>query len=165
MGSAGRRARRGGAARPGGRDGRQALEGKAAPDFKLTGLDDKQVSLADLKGSVAVVDFWATWCPPCRASLPHLDETYQKFKGDGLKVYAINVGEEKQQVQAFVEKTKLAVPVLLDSDSSVLQKYQGSGIPETVVIGKDGRIRKVLVGFGEGSEDQIVAAVKAAMAE
>lgn len=145
--------------------GASALEGKAAPDFKLSGLDDKQVSLADLKGSVVIVDFWATWCPPCRASLPHLDETYAKFKGDGLKVYAINVGEEKQQVQAFVDKTKLAVPVLLDSDSAVLQKYEGSGIPETVVIGKDGKIRKVLVGFGPGSEDEIVAAVKAAMAE
>ncbi len=141
------------------------LEGKDAPDFKLAGLDDKQVSLADLKGSVAIVDFWATWCPPCRASLPHLDETYAKLKGDGLKVYAINVGEEKQVVQAFVDQTKLAVPVLLDTDSSVLPKYGEGAIPETVVIGKDGKIRKVFIGFDPDTEEKIVAAVKDAMAQ
>jgi peroxiredoxin/outer membrane lipoprotein-sorting protein len=141
------------------------LEGKAAPDFKLAGLDDKQVALADLKGSVAIVDFWATWCPPCRASLPHLADVYAKYKDAGLKVYAIDCKEDKQTVQGFVDQTKLAVPVLLDTEGSVSEKYDANAIPETVVIGKDGKIRKVLVGFSPDTEEQLIAAVKAAMAE
>lgn len=142
-----------------------AMEGKDAPDFKLNGLDDKPVSLADLKGSVTIVDFWATWCPPCRASLPHLAEVYAKFKGSGLKVYAIDCAEDKQTVQGFVDETKLAVPVLLDTDHAVSEKYGADAIPETVVIGKDGKVRKVFVGFSDDTEAQLTAAVKAALAE
>jgi len=151
---------------PGGEMEANALEGKDAPDFKLPGLDDKPVSLADVKGSVTILDFWATWCGPCRASLPHLADLYANLKGDGLKVYAVNFAEDKPTVQAFVEQSKLAVPVLLDIDGAVSQKYGANdGIPETVLIGKDGKVRKVFVGFGPGAEDQITAAVKAALAE
>jgi thiol-disulfide isomerase/thioredoxin len=114
---------------------------------------------------VTILDFWATWCPPCRASLPHLGEVYAKLKGDGLKVYAVNVAEDKPTVQAFIEKTKLAVPVLLDTDGSVAQKFDANAIPETVLIGKDGKIRKIFIGFSPETEDQITAAAKAALAE
>jgi peroxiredoxin len=141
------------------------LEGKAAPAFALTGLDGKQVSSADLKGSVYVLDFWATWCGPCVAALPHLDETYKSLKGSGLKVYACDQQEDKDTVQKFVTDTKLSIPVLLDSDGKVGQAYGVQGIPQTVVIGKDGKIRKVFVGTGPGSDDAIRAAVNKALAE
>ena len=80
-------------------------------------------------------------------------------------MYAVNVAEDKPAVQAFVEQTKLAVPVLLDTDGSVSQKFQADAIPETVLIGKDGKIRKIFVGFTPETEDQILAAAKAALAE
>lgn len=124
-----------------------ALEGKAAPLFKLDGLDGKPVSLADLKGKVVVLDIWATWCPPCRASLPHLGKLWDEVKDKDVRIYAVNQAEDKKDVEAFVKETKLSVPVLLDSDGKMSDQYSASGIPETVVVGKDGKVKKVFIGF------------------
>jgi peroxiredoxin/outer membrane lipoprotein-sorting protein len=128
-----------------------ALVGQEAPAFKVTGLDGKEVSLSDLKGKVIVLDFWATWCPPCRASLPHLNKLYDEKKGEGLQVFAVDQQEDKDKVQSFVDKTKLTVPVLLDANGGVGEKYKVNGIPETVVIGKDGKVKKVFIGFDPNS--------------
>jgi len=139
------------------------LEGKPAPQFKAEGLDGKPVSLADLKGHVVVLDFWATWCPPCRASLPHLDKLYQAVKDSGVVIYALNVGEDKATVEKFVKETSLGVPILLDPESKVGADYSANAIPETVVIGKDGTIKKVFVGFDPSSSpDELKKAVDSA---
>jgi peroxiredoxin/outer membrane lipoprotein-sorting protein len=139
-----------------------ALEGKPAPDFKLKGLDDKEVSLASLKGKVVVLDFWATWCPPCVGSLPKLDKLYQDTKSQGVNIFAVNQAEDKAKVQDFMKQKGLSVPVLLDSDSKVGNAYQANAIPETVVIGKDGKVAKVFVGAGPDTEEQLRAAVASA---
>src|SRR5207248_2318743 len=110
-----------------------ALLGKEAPDFALNGLDDKRITLADLKGSVIVLDFWATWCGPCVASMPHLDKLYKEKSPDGLKVYAIDLREDKSKVQKFIESKQLSLPVLLDAKGEIAKKYLVSGIPQTVV--------------------------------
>ncbi|HSU66398.1 MAG TPA: redoxin family protein [Tepidisphaeraceae bacterium] len=142
------------------------LEGKAAPQFKLDGLDGKPVSLADLKGKVVVLDFWATWCGPCRASLPHLNKLYNSEKDKGLQVFAVNEQEDKSDAQKFVDETKLDVPVLLDSEGKVGNQYGVTGIPQTVVIGKDGKVKKIMVGFGgEESAQELKKAVDSAMKE
>ncbi len=140
-----------------------SLEGAAAPAFELKGMDDKAVKSDDLKGSVYVLDFWATWCGPCRAALPKLDEIYQSKKADGLKVFAVNLQEDKDTAAKFVAATHLAIPVLLDTDAKVAESYEASAIPETVLVGKDGKVRKVFVGGGQDKE--ILAAVEAALAE
>ncbi len=142
-----------------------ALQGKPAPDFKLTGLDGKSVALADLKGSVVIVDFWATWCGPCRQSLPHLNKLYDEKKAAGLKVFAVNLQEEKDEVRKFVDSTKLTVPVLLDTDGATAKNYAAQAIPETVIIGKDGIVKKVFVGFGPGTEAEMHKTVAALLEE
>jgi peroxiredoxin len=139
-----------------------SLEGKAAPAFKLPGLEGKTVSVADLKGKVVIIDFWATWCGPCKLSLPHLDKLYQAEKGNDLKVFAIDEQEDPKDVAAFVTQTKLGVPVLLDRDGKVGEAYGVEGIPQTVVIGKDGKVKKVFVGFSETLPEMLAKQVEEA---
>jgi peroxiredoxin len=139
------------------------LEGKPAPQFKLDSIQGKPVSLADLNGKVVVLDFWATWCGPCRASLPHLNDLYNEFKDKGLAVYAIDQQEDKQDVSDFVVESKLTLPVLLDPEGKVGAQYGVEGIPQTVVIGKDGKIRKVYVGFGDELVQELRQVVQDAM--
>ena len=140
------------------------LEGKAAPAFSIKDMNDKTVSLKDLKGKVVVMDLWATWCPPCRASLPHLDKLYEETKDKGVSVFAVNVQEDKEDVANFIKQTNLKTPVLLDADGAVSQAYKASGIPQTVVIGKDGKVTKVIVGFGgEPTARELKNAVEAAL--
>lgn len=131
----------------------QKLEGQPAPDFTLPTLDGKQVALSELRGSVVLLDFWATWCGPCVASMPKLEQTHKDNAATGLKVFAINVGEDQAKVQPFVDEHKLTMPILLDTESAVAGKYGADkAIPFQVLIGRDGVVRKIVVGAGGASQ-------------
>ncbi|MFI5378764.1 MAG: redoxin domain-containing protein [Tepidisphaerales bacterium] len=131
-----------------------ALVGQPAPDLALEDLAGNTVKLSDLKGSVVVLDFWATWCGPCRAAMPHLNAIYEKHKGAGLKVFIVDEKESKEKVTQFVEANKLTVTPLLDLQGIVGNKYHVTGLPTTVVIGPDGTVKHVHIGFG-GSLDEL----------
>jgi thiol-disulfide isomerase/thioredoxin len=145
------------------------LKGKTPPDFTLKTFDDKDdVTLSKLKGKVVVLDFWATWCPPCRASLPHIEKLAadkEKAK-QGLVVLAVNDQEGKDKIAPFMTEQKFTFTVPMDSDGKVLTAYEIEGIPTTVVIGRDGLVRAVFVGFdsSEGGKG-VDAAVEAALNE
>lgn len=137
-----------------------ALVGQPAPPFKLDTLDGESVSLSDFKGQIVLLDFWASWCPPCVESLPHLGRMYGQ-KQDDVKVLAVNLQEDKEQVRTFAAAQGIDVPILLDTQGEVARKYNVSGIPQTVLIGKDGTVKEVFVGLGPDTYDQIAAQVKA----
>ncbi|MBC8108270.1 MAG: redoxin domain-containing protein, partial [Anaerolineae bacterium] len=147
-------------------DPAQKLVGQPAPPFKIEGMEGNTISpLDDFKGKVIVLDFWATWCPPCREGLPHLDQLYQAQREQGVAVFAVNQREGKEKAQGFVTQQNLSIPVLLDSNGEVGAQYLVTGIPQTVVIGKDGNVANVFVGFGEGSAEKLAQAVEAAKAK
>lgn len=132
------------------------LVGQPAPPFEVADLEGKTVSLASYLGkNVIVLDFWATWCGPCVAALPEINQVASSFKERGVVFYAVNIGEEKQAVVDFLAEQKLNVPVALDLKSVVAGLYRASAIPQTVLIGKDGKIQVVHVGFGGNMKDQL----------
>jgi thiol-disulfide isomerase/thioredoxin len=139
----------------------QSLVGRAAPDFNLPSLDGAPVVLAELKGKVVVVDFWATWCPPCRKSLPHLQRLSQDadLQKKGVKVVAVDLRESKEKVREFLTQNSYSFPVALDGDGATGGKYLVQGIPTTVVIDAAGVIQRVFIGFGDQSEKQLDDAV------
>ena len=143
----------------------QQLGGKTAPDFTLPRLDgQKDVRLSDLKGKVVVLDFWATWCPPCVAGMPHLNRLYAQHKADGLVVLGLNQHEDKATVADFIQNKGISFTILLD-DGKTAEHYFVTGIPQTVVVGKDGLVRKVVTGFSPDLAEVVAKAVEAAMEE
>ena len=144
------------------------LIGKPAPDFFLQTLENKPVRLSQLKGHVVVVDFWATWCPPCRKSLPHLQavSTNKEFAEKGLLVLGVNAQETKDKAQGFMKQNQYTFTVPLDSKGDVLKSYLVQGIPTTIVVGRDGKIKNAFIGFGgEASEKQLDKAITDALNE
>jgi len=122
-----------------------------APNFKVTDLNGKAISLTDYKGKVLFLNFWATWCPPCRAEIPDFIEAYNAQKSNGLEILGISVDTKgKEVVTAFVEKYKINYPVVLESKeitNKLIDDYQpGQFIPTTFIIDKKGRIRHKQVG-------------------
>jgi peroxiredoxin len=141
--------------------------GRSAPDFTLSTVDGATANLANEKGKVVVLDFWATWCPPCRQSLPHLQEASQSptWSGKGLVVWAINCQEASDHVSDFLAGNHYSFTTLMDSDAAVMSQYGVSGIPMTVIVGRDGRVADTFTGYGEGSAQLIDTAIDKALAD
>ncbi len=137
-----------------------AKEGQAAPDFELAGPDGAVVKLSSLKGSVVLLDFWATWCGPCVASLPDLQAMHDELGKAGVKFYAVNEQEEAGKVKAFLAKRKIMVPVLMDTEGKVGAAYGASAIPYKVLIDKQGVVRLIKVGFEDGEKEGLLKKIQ-----
>jgi peroxiredoxin len=144
------------------------LVGKAAQDFSLKTVDGRTVKPSDYKGGVVVLDFWATWCGPCQESLPNLNRLSNDadLAKRGLRVLAVDSREPVETVKAFLDQNHYTLPVALDNDGSTEKAYGVEGLPTTVVIGRDGVVRNIFVGFAPAtSETELSAAIKKALAE
>ena len=132
--------------------------GKPAPDITVKGLDGKAVKLSSLRGKPVFLDFWATWCPPCRASLPHTQKL-AKLNGKKITVLAIS-NEDAATIKSFMKENKYSYPAYRDSDNSAGMKYKVQGIPTFVVIDSKGNLVDYLVGYGgDGPLDSALAKV------
>jgi len=120
--------------------------GQPAPDFYFETPEGQSTSLSQLKGTPVLVNFWATWCGPCRYEMPFLQQIHQERPGDELALLAVNVGENSSQVSQFMESAGFSFTVLLDKQAVVAQRYNVMGIPTTVFIDKEGVIQEIQVG-------------------
>lgn len=146
----------------------ESLVGKPAPDFTLASFEGQEVKLSDQKGKVVLIDFWATWCPPCRESLPHVQKlSDDKAMADkGLVVWAVNAREAKDKIEPFMKQNKYSFSVPMDKDGKAMTAYHVSGIPTTIVVGRDGTVKNAFVGFaGDKDAKEIHNAVAKALAE
>jgi peroxiredoxin len=132
-----------------------------APTFQLADADGKPMTLADLQGAPAIVNFWATWCPPCRAEMPSMQRASDQLAEDGIAVIAINVGESAETVRTFRDEIAVSFPLLLDTDSSVSQRWPMRGLPTTYVLDPDGRIAYSAEGEREWDDAALLEQVRA----
>lgn len=117
-----------------------------APNISLKDLDGNQISLSDLKGKNVYLNFWATWCPPCRGEMPDIEKLYQETKNTDLVILAVNLGEDKDTVKSFISSNKYNFKVLLDSDKAAAALYNISAIPSSFFIDKNGDIVATKIG-------------------
>jgi thiol-disulfide isomerase/thioredoxin len=122
-----------------------AVPAEYAPDFRLTTLTGETVALADLRGRTVLINFWATWCLPCRAEMPYLQALAERYP-DQLTVLAINMREDGAGIQPFVDELALTFPILLKPDDETLLNYGVRGLPLTFVVAPDGELRLRRVG-------------------
>jgi thiol-disulfide isomerase/thioredoxin len=138
--------------------------GSPAPGFKLEDLRGNVVTLEQYRGKIVLLDFWATWCGPCRMTMPVIERVQQQYSND-LAVLAINLQEEPDQVRRYVEQQKIHSTVLLDRDGEVGRIYQSESIPMQVLIDQEGIVRKIQVGFSPRMGDDLRAQIEGLRAE
>jgi peroxiredoxin len=151
-----------------GEDGRRGAEGlKAgtpAPDFALTALDGRKVTLAEFKGKPVILNFWATWCGPCRREMPGLQAFYDKHRSDGWGFLTVSK-ESPETLEAFLRERPHSFPVLVDSGGTVGDLYKVRSIPKTFLIDAEGTIRKVISGAISDPEKALGAFIREAKGE
>ncbi|NWG39788.1 MAG: TlpA family protein disulfide reductase [Hydrogenophilaceae bacterium] len=138
-----------------------------APDLVLNDLDGRQVNLARLKGKVVVVNFWATWCPPCRREFPSMERLRDNMSGKPLVILAVNEGETADTVEQFVSTLDMqpAFPILLDLNGGAMASWPVRGLPTTYVIDKKGRMAYQAIGGREFDHPEIVKAITRLLSE
>jgi peroxiredoxin len=129
--------------------GMAKLPGKAAPNFMLLDVSRKQVSLQEYRGKAVFLNFWATWCIPCREEMPAMEQLHQPFQGQGLTILAVNLKESAEQVKSFFDKHRFSFPALLDHSGAVSRAYGVMGLPTTYLISREG----MLMAQGIGGRD------------
>jgi peroxiredoxin len=132
--------------------------GEEAPVFRLANLRGERVSLRDFRRGTTLVNFWASWCDPCKKEVPLLNELQQSLAASGVTIVGVSVEEPREAVDAFVRKHQIAYPVLLDSDGSISRRYGLIGLPLNVIVDREGLVSMVKAGI---VDEPMIAALRA----
>lgn len=131
---------------------------KKAPDFTLKDMQGNKVSLSDFKGKVVMINFWATWCPPCIEEMPSMEKLYKKLGSEDFVILAVNIEPDAREiVEEFLTKRPYTYPVLLDGESKVQQLYGAFRLPETVIINRQGEVVTRIVGGRDWMDEGLVS--------
>jgi cytochrome c biogenesis protein CcmG, thiol:disulfide interchange protein DsbE len=116
-------------------------EGQSAPDFSLETLDGDKVSLSDYRGQIVLINFWATWCAPCRAEIPAIEAVLEARQDEPFVVLGVNYQESRDRIRPFVDELSMTYPVLLDETGRVMQTYRAPGLPMSILLDENGVIQ------------------------
>jgi peroxiredoxin len=138
---------------------------KKAPDFTLKSATGGNVKLSELRGRVVLVNFWATWCTPCKEELPYFNKLYGRYRSVGLEVLGVNIDKVSSQASQMRDALGLSFPVLFDPAGKTSDLYQIRSMPTTFVVAKDGTLRHVHWGFGPADPDRYESEIRALLKE
>ena len=136
-----------------------------APEFRLANRAGGEVTLSQLRGQVVMINFWASWCGPCRQEFPALDQIYAKYKPMGFTLVGINVESEKSDAERFLGQQRVSFPILFDPDNKVSGSYGVRAMPTTVLVDRQGRLRWQHMAYKPGDEAKYIEQIRAALRE
>jgi peroxiredoxin len=140
-------------------------EGGPAPAFTLAARGGHDVTLAQYHGQVVMINFWASWCGPCRQEMPLLESIYKKYNKLGFTLLGVNVEPDSKAADDWLRETPVSFPILYDKDSKVSKLYDVAGMPSTVIIDRSGKLRKVHRGYKPGDENEYLDSIRALVRE
>jgi peroxiredoxin len=136
-----------------------------APDFTLKSRDGKNVRLSELQGQVVMINFWASWCGPCRQEMPHLEDIHEEYADYGFTLLGINVDEKQELAEKLLAQIPVNFPILFDPSSTVSKQYNVDAMPTTILIDRDGSLRHLHRAYRPGFEDMYRDQIKALVLE
>ena len=141
------------------------LEGQVAPDFALKSSTGENLRLSEYRGNVVMINFWATWCGPCRQEMPLLDELYTRYKRVGFSLLGVNIDDDSRRAMQMIEDLGVSFPVLFDVRKEVSKLYEVEAMPVTVLVDREGNVRYVHHGYKPGYEDKYLDQVRSLLRE
>ena len=141
------------------------LTGQAAPDFALKSSSGENLRLSEYRGDVVMVNFWATWCGPCRQEMPLLDELYSRYERVGFSLLGVNIDDDSRKAMNMVSELGVSFPVLFDARKEVSKLYEVNAMPVTVLIDREGTVRYVHHGYKPGYEDKYLDQIRSLLRE
>lgn len=129
--------------------------GMDAPNFELVDLEGNSVRLSDFEGQGVFLNFWGTWCPPCKKEMPAMNRQYQVYKDQGVHVLSVNIAQSQFEVENFAKSYDLKFPIVIDKSKSVMQAYNIKPLPTSILINPNGKVEQIIT--GEMTEQQIAA--------
>ena len=141
----------------------RAWTGGATPALSLPDLAGRAHALGDYRGKVVLINFWATWCEPCRAEMPSIGKLRASLAGQPFEVLAVNVGESESRIRRFLEQVPLDFPVLLDRDNAAAKAWRARILPVSFLVGADGRVRYLVIGEFDWTQESVRKAIFALM--
>lgn len=136
-----------------------------APNFTLKSMGGKNLRLSEFRGQVVMLNFWASWCAPCRQEMPLLEELYNKYKSLGFTLLGVNVEQDSSKASTLLRNIKVSFPILFDNKNQVSKAYKVSAMPTTVIIDRDGNMRYLHLGYKPGYENDYQKQVRALIRE
>ncbi len=142
-----------------------ALDGQEAPDFALRNLDGENMRLSEYRGEVVMINFWATWCGPCRQEMPLLDELYDRYERVGFQLLGVNIDDDPRRAMEMAQELGISFPVLFDDRKEVSELYRVEAMPVTVILDREGVVRYTHYGYKPGYEEYYLDQVRTLLRE